>query len=68
MTHNPCYYCPDRKIGCHNPATCQRWAAACTRRKAEKKHLKLENEARKDVNNYQAALHNRLIRAKRCRS
>lgn len=26
MNHNPCYHCPERRIGCHNPKTCNKWA------------------------------------------
>ena len=27
MTAPPCLGCPDRRIGCHDPAVCPRWAA-----------------------------------------
>ena len=27
MTAPPCLNCPDRRIGCHDPAVCPRWAA-----------------------------------------
>lgn len=27
MTAAPCFHCPDRRIGCHDPAVCSRWAA-----------------------------------------
>lgn len=27
MTAPPCLACPDRRIGCHDPAVCPRWAA-----------------------------------------
>lgn len=27
MTAPPCLNCPDRRIGCHDPAVCPKWAA-----------------------------------------
>lgn len=27
MTAPPCLACPDRRIGCHDPAVCPQWAA-----------------------------------------
>lgn len=27
MTAPPCLNCPDRRIGCHDPAVCPQWAA-----------------------------------------
>ena len=27
MTAPPCLNCPDRRIGCHDPAVCTKWAA-----------------------------------------
>lgn len=26
MIHAPCKDCPDRRVGCHNPEVCPRWA------------------------------------------
>ena len=32
MTAPPCLNCPDRRIGCHDPAVCPRWEKFLTSR------------------------------------
>lgn len=26
QTNNCCHHCPNRRVGCHNEATCSKWA------------------------------------------
>ena len=37
MIYTPCRHCQDRHVGCHNPATCQKWA------EYRKSHEKVES-------------------------
>lgn len=57
----PCNQCQDRRVGCHDPAVCARWAAYDEANRAFREACRADWERRDVVGDYVRAKRSRMI-------